>query len=344
MGKPKGVLLSERNLLAAALPTCEILRLSPDDRVLDAVPFFTIFGAHVVVTTIAAGATLVMQKHFDRNGVLDLIEQERLSVIHGVPTMFELLMRSPSFGTRDLSSCRTGIVAGSPVPRGLIDRVRPWCDVQVAYGLTETGPTISMTRFQDPADVRQSTVGRAIEGVELKVLPTEVTDGGEREAGGELVVRGPNVMLGYYRMPGETAKSMTVDGFFRTGDLATIDSLGHVRIVGRRKEMIIRGGHNIYPRELEDVLRTHPAVNEVCVIGVPDAVLGEVVCACVVMIEGAIATTEDLVSYVAEQVAEYKVPDLVHFFDALPRTQRGKVKHHELVEVVGSHRKTTGHI
>ena len=335
MGKPKGVVLSHRNLVETALRTAEALALTPEDRVLGAVPLFTVFGVHVALTTLAAGGTLVLEERFEPAEALDLIERERLTVVHGVPTMFQLLMRDASFGSRDLSTVRTGIVAGSPVAAELVQRIRRWNDVQIAYGLTETGPTVTVTRFDDDAEARTRTVGRPIPGVEVRVV--DLTTGALHgpEAVGELAVKGSNVMTGYHRMPAETKRSFTAEGFFLTGDLAILDERGYVTIVGRRKEMIIRGGYKLYPRELEDVLRTHPAVDDVCVIGIPHEILGELVCACVVPVEGAIVTGDELKAYVREHVADHKVPDLVRFFDTFPLTGSGKVKRRELAQVVG---------
>jgi fatty-acyl-CoA synthase len=335
MGKPKGVVLSHRNLVETALHAAEALRLSPDDRVLCAVPFFTVFGVHVVLMTLLVGGTLVLQERFEPTTALDLIERERLTVVHGVPTMFQLLMRDASFGSRDLSTVRTGIVAGSPVTADLVQRIRRWNDVQIAYGLTETGPTIAITRFDDDVQARTETVGRPLPGVEVRVVDVLRGTLHGPEAVGELAVRGPGVMLGYHRMPSETSRAIGAEGFFLTGDLAIVDERGYVSIVGRRKEMIIRAGYNIYPRELEDVLRTHPAVDDACVIGVPHEILGELVCACVVPVEGAIVTGDELKAYARDHVADYKVPDLVRFFDTFPLTGSGKVRRRELAQVVG---------
>ncbi|MBI4420388.1 MAG: AMP-binding protein, partial [Gemmatimonadetes bacterium] len=333
MGKPKGVVLSHQNLVLSALNSADALRLTPDDRVLAAVPLFTVFGVHVVLTALVSGATLVLQERFEPGESLNLIERERATVFHGVPTMFQLLMRDPSFESRNLSTVRTGIIAGSPVADELVRRVRRWNDVQIAYGLTETGPTVSITRFDDPPEARDRTVGRPAPGVEVKVV--DVTTGALHgpEAVGELAVKGPGVMSGYHRMPLETKRSFTPEGYFLTGDLAIVDEEGYVTIVGRRKEMIIRGGHNIYPRELEDVLRLHPAVDDACVVGAPHEILGEAVCACVVPLEGAIVTGDELKEFCREHVADFKVPDLVRFFDSFPLTGSGKVKRRELAQV-----------
>jgi len=334
-GKPKGVVLTHRNLVQDAMSTAEVLKLVESDRVLVAVPMFTIFGVHVVIMALLNGSTLVLQEQFDPAQTLELVESEEITVFHGVPTMFELLMRDRSFRSRRLSTLRTGIVAGSPVSEDLVHRIREWCQVQIAYGLTETGPTVTITRDEDPSDLRETTVGKPLDGVEVKVVDIKSGDLHGPEAVGELAVHGPNVMAGYYRMPTETGRSFTAAGFFLTGDLAIIDERGYITILGRRSEVIIRGGYNIFPRELEDILRTHPAVDDACVVGVPNAILGELVCACVIPVEGAIVTGDELRDFFREQVADYKIPDLVRFFDTFPETGSGKVKRRELTQVVG---------
>jgi acyl-CoA synthetase (AMP-forming)/AMP-acid ligase II len=341
MGKPKGVVISHTNVLETARHATEALHLGGADRLLAAMPLFTIFGLHVFVLAVTAGATLVLQERFQAGPALDLIRRERVSVLPGVPTMFELLMRDPSFEAQRPTTCRTGVIAGSAVSADLVRRVRAWCDVQVAYGLTETGPTVATTRFDDSPERRAETVGRPIPGVEVRVV--DLVTGGVHgaEAVGELAVKGPNVMLGYYRMPGETARSFTPEGYFLTGDLGVVDEDGYVRILGRRGEVIVRGGFKVYPRELEDLLRTHPAVDDACVVGVPQELLGEAICACVVPVEGSIVTGDDLRAYCRETVADNKVPDLVRFFDAFPLTGSGKVKRRELAQVVSLELSTT---
>ncbi len=341
MGKPKGVVLSHENLVFSASQAARALDQGTGDRVLASVPMFTIFGIQIVLGALVTGGTLVFQERFDPSEALELIERERITIVHGVPTVFELLMREPSFKSRDVSSVRTGIVAGSPVSSDLVRRIRRWNDVQIAYGLTETGPTVSITRFDDPAELRESTVGRPIPGVELRVLDAVTGDAHGPEAVGELAVRGPNVMQGYHRMPSETRKLFTEDGFFVTGDLAFVDEDGYVTIVGRRDAMIIRGGYNIYPRELEDVLRTHPALDDACVVGIPNEILGELICACVIPVEGAIITGDEIKEFCREQLADYKVPDAVRFFDAFPMTGSGKVQRRELTRLVGLELTTT---
>ena len=334
MGKPKGVRLSHRAIVETAVRTGEAVEVEPTDRVLVAVPLFAIFGFGVAVGTIAAGATLVLQPEFDAAAAVRLLEQERITIVHGVPTMYSLLMREPSFDPSRFRWLRTGIIAGGAVPDELVRRVRRWCDVQIAYGLTETGPTVSITRFTDPDDKRLTTVGRPLPGVEVAAVDFVTGALHGPEAVGEIAVRGPNVMTGYARMPGETARSFTPEGYFLTGDLGIIDEEGYLKIVGRSRETILRGGYQIYPREVEDQLRAHPAVDDVCVIGVPHEILGELVCACIVPVEGAVITGEEIKDFARDTMADYKLPDLVRFFDAFPMTGSGKVKRRELERTV----------
>jgi fatty-acyl-CoA synthase len=228
------------------------------------------------------------------------------------------------------ASLRTGIIAGSSVSEELVRRVRRWCDVLVAYGLTETGPTVTITRLGDSDDRRVGSVGRALPGVEVMAMDIMTGALHGPEAVGEIAVRGSNLMCGYLRMPTETAKVHTPDGFFLTGDLGIIDEDGYVKILGRRQETIARGGMQLYPRELEDRLRAHPAVDDVCVIGVPHDVLGEQICACIVPVEGAVITGSEIKRFAQETMAAYKVPDLVRFFDVFPMTGSGKVRRREL--------------
>jgi fatty-acyl-CoA synthase len=334
MGKPKGVRSSHRALIETAVRSAEVLEMTPDDRVFAAVPLYASFGFSVMIGTLVTGATLVLQPTFDAAQALDLLVRERITVLNGVPTTFHLLMREPSFTSARLDRLRTGIIAGGPVTEELVRRVRRWCDALVAYGLTETGPTVAITRFGDSDERRTSSVGRPLPGVE--VMAVDVMTGALHgpEAVGELAVRGPGVMSGYARMPQESARAFTPEGYFLTGDLGIIDEDGYLRIVGRRQETIHRGGFQIHPREVEDKLRSHPAVEEVCVIGVPHDVLGELICACIVPVEGAVITGREITRFAHDTMAEFKVPDLVRFFDAFPRTGNGTIKRRELARTI----------
>ncbi len=333
-GKAKGVMLSHANLVRTARATADALSLRPDDVTLCSVPLFHIFGlGAALTTTLVSGGTVVLQDAFDADAALDLVERHGVTVLHGVPTMFVMALRELEAGEereagpdRDLSTLRTGIVAGAPVSPELARRVRERFvpELEIAYGLTETSPTVSITSTDDPEEKRSATVGHPLEGVEVRLLDE---DGEEVEPGevGELTVRGYNVMRGYLRQPGETAATFTGDGFLRTGDLATADDDGYLRLVGRKSGVIIRGGFNVHPREVEDHLRSHPAVLEAVVVGVPNEVLGELVCACVRTVEGAIIDEEELKEYCREDLTDYKVPDAVRFFDSFPETPEGRV-------------------
>lgn len=337
MGKPKGVRLGHRGVIETARLTAEAVGATEADRVFAAIPLFASFGFGSAVGTVAVGATLVLQEHFDAADALALMARERVTIIHGVPTTFHLLMRAPGFDggrVRD-AGLRSGLVAGAPADEELLRRVRRWCDVHVAYGLTETGPAVTVTRPSDPEEKRLTTAGRPLPGVE--VMAVDVVTGqlhGPTEAVGEIAVRGPGVTSGYARMPAETQRAFTPEGFFLTGDLGILDDEGYLRIVGRRKETIVRGGVQVYPREIEDQLRAHPAVDDVCVVGVPHDVLGELICACVVPVEGAVITGKDVKDYARDTLANYKTPDLVRFFDRFPMTPSGKVRRRELERVV----------
>jgi fatty-acyl-CoA synthase len=334
MGKPKGVQLSHRALVENAVRTATILELSPEDRVLAAVPFSAVFGLSAMLGTMASGATLVLQPAFDAAGALALIASAKVTVLHGVPTQYHLLMREEGFDPSTLRSLRTGLMAGSSVAEALVRKVRRWCDVLVAYGLTETGAVVTITRFSDSEATRRDSVGTAMPGIEVMAMDIMTGQLHGPEAVGEIAVRGSNLMRGYLRMPAETAKVHTPDGFFLTGDLGIIDEDGTVRILGRRQETISRGGIQLYPRELEDRLRAHPAVDDVCVIGVPHDVMGELVCACIVAVEGAVITGDEIKRFARDTMAADKVPDLVRFFDVFPMTGSGKVRRRELARAI----------
>ena len=338
MGKPKGVQLSHANLLMTAAATAEAVGVEAGDVVYGVNTLFNVFGLGTgVLGTLAAGATLVLQEPEGPAAALETIERERATVYHGVPTNFILAMDDPSFAGRDLSSLRTGIVAGAPAPEELVARIRRELvpGVQIAYGMTETSETVSVTVAGDPPGKSISTVGRPLPGVDIRVIDVDGSVLPE-ESVGEIAVRGPGVMQGYYRQPHETAGAFTHDGYFLTGDLGMVDEEGYLHVLGRRKEMIIRGGFNVYPREVEDRLHAHPAVLDVAVVGLPDEILGEVSCACIVPVEGAIVTGEEIKDFCREVLADYKVPDLVRFLDSFPMTGSGKVRRVELARMISA--------
>lgn len=338
MGKPKGVALTHSNLLDTAAATADALQLTPDDVVSGVTTLFNVFGLGPgVLGTALAGACLILQDTVDPARALEIVERERVTVHHGVPTTFVMELREPTRKTRNLSSVRTGVVAGAPVPEELVLRIQRELvpGIRVAYGLTETGSAIAMTRADDPYGKQIGTVGRPFEGIEVRVLDLDGTLL-PIESVGEIAVRGPGLMKGYYRQPSDTTYAFTEDGLFLTGDLGMVDEEGYVHVLGRRKEIIIRGGYNVYPREIEDRLQAHPAVLDVAVVGLPDELLGEVACACIVPVEGAIVTGDEIKEFCREVMADFKVPDLIRFLDGFPMTGSGKVRRVELARMISA--------
>jgi fatty-acyl-CoA synthase len=333
-GVPKGVMLTHYNVVANALTVAELLEITEADRFLAAVPLFHIFGmSPTTVTALGTGASLILMDIYRPEEALALVEKERITIKHGVPTMFILELNNPNFNRYDLSSLRTGIIAAAPAPAEIIKRIRRdmGCDIASAYGLTETSPSLTITRFGDDDRVRAETVGSALPGVEIKIL-----DDDEQEVAhgtvGELICRSPGLMKGYFNMPEATASAINPEGWFFTGDLATLDETGQVRIVGRKKEMINRGGFKIYPREIEELYYKHPKVQEIAIVGLPDPVLGEKSCACIKLKDGQSADAQEMRDYLRGKVADYKIPDFVRFVENFPMTSSGKIRKVQLRE------------
>jgi fatty-acyl-CoA synthase len=335
-GKPKGVELTHHNLIQVAAATADALALEVEDRVVGVTALFHVFGLGPgILSTAMAGASLILQEEFDPAGTLDLVEVHGATVHHGVPTVFVSELHEQRRQARDLDTLRTGIVAGAPMPEELREQVEEeLCpNLLIAYSITEAASTFAVTRHDDPPEKRRFTVGRPIPGSEVRVMETDGTPL-PVESLGELAVKGPGVMRGYYRQPGETAGAFDSDGFLRTGDLGIVDEDGYLHLVGRRKEVIIRGGFNVHPREVEDRLHAHPAVRDAAVVGIPDELLGEAICAAVVPVEGAIVIGQELRNWCGRTLADNKVPDLVRFMDVLPMTATGKVHRVELVRLL----------
>ncbi|MFQ5889995.1 MAG: class I adenylate-forming enzyme family protein [Gemmatimonadota bacterium] len=335
-GKVKGVVLSHANVLATAGATAAALRMTPDDVTLCSVPLFNIFGlSAALMTALLSGSAVVLQDRFEAAEALELIERHGVTMLHGVPTMFVLLTRDPALARRDLSSLRTGIIAGAPVDEELVVRLRKELipDLEIAYGLTETSPTVAITAPENPPAKRSQTVGRPLPGLEIRISG-EGVDSLPVESVGEVQVKGFNVMQGYFRQPEATGTAFTPDGFLRTGDLGMLDDEGYLHIVGRESDVIIRGGYNVHPREVEDHLRSHPAVMDAVVVGVPNEVLGELLCACIVPVEGALITEPEIREFCRSALAQYKVPDLVRFMSEFPMTSSGKARRAELARIV----------
>ncbi len=334
-GKPKGVELSHRNLISVAAGTADALGLLPDDRVVGVSALYHVFGlAPGVLSTALAGAALIVEDEPDAGATLDLVARHRATVHYGVPTMFVAELREQESAPRDVSSLRLAMPAGAPVSPDLVRHIREWlCPrVLVGYSLTETSSTVCVTRPEDTPEQQEQTVGRPLPGTDVRILERD----GEalpRRRVGEIALKGPGVMLGYHRQPRETAAAFDLDGYLLTGDLGVVDESGLVQLVGRRKEVIIRAGFNVYPREVESRLEAHPAVREAAVVGLADPLLGEANCACIVPVEGAIVTSQEIVDWCREKLAAPKVPDQVRFFDSFPRTGTGKVRRIELAKM-----------
>jgi fatty-acyl-CoA synthase len=329
-GRPKAVTLPHRNILNNGAAVGARAGIRQGDRICIPVPLYHCFG--MVVGNLAAithGATMVYPAPgFDPEATLLAIESEKCTHCYGVPTMFIGMLASPAFGMRDLSSLRGGIMAGSPCPaevmRRVIDRMG-MSGVTSAYGMTETSPVSAQTFVDDPMNLRVETVGRVMPHLEIKIVDEEgriVPCGIE----GELCTRGYSVMLGYWRDPEATARSIDADGFMHSGDLATMDRDGVVRITGRAKDMIIRGGENISPREIEEYLYRHPGIRDVAVIGLPDERFGEAVCAWVVKANEAELDASEVMEFCRGKLAHFKIPSQVRFVEELPMTASGKIQ------------------
>ena len=333
-GSPKGATLTHFNSLNNGFSTGEVLKFGPEDRLCVPVPLYHCFG--MVLSNIAAlthGACVIYpDEAFDPLKVLQTIEAERCTALHGVPTMFIAQLEHPRFREFDLSSLRTGIMAGSPCPIEIMRRVveEMHCEeLTIAYGMTETSPTITQTRTEDAIERRVSTVGTVFPNVEVKIIDEggQIVSVGDT---GELLARGYSVMRGYWADPERTAESIDSAGWMRTGDLATMDADGYVNIVGRVKDMVIRGGENIYPREIEEFLHRHPKIADVQVFGIPDAKYGEELCAWIILKAGERANADEIRESCRGQISHFKIPRYIQFVASFPMTVTGKVQKYSM--------------
>ena len=337
-GFPKGATLSHHNVLNNGFFVGEALRLGAEDRVCIPVPFYHCFG--MVMGNLACashGSTMVVPgEAFDALAVLQTVGTERCTALYGVPTMFIAELDHPRFGEFDFSSLRTGIMAGSPCPIEVMKKVQSRMnmrEVTICYGMTETSPVSTQSALDDPLDKRVSTVGRVHPHVEVKIVDPGTGAVVPRGSPGELCTRAYSVMLGYWNNPEATRTSIDPAGWMHTGDLATMDEQGYVKIVGRIKDMIIRGGENVYPREIEEFLHTHPAVSEAQVIGVPSEKYGEEVMAWVKPRPGASVNQEELVKFCTGRVSTFKIPRYWKFVEEFPMTVTGKVQKFRMREL-----------
>jgi len=335
-GFPKGVQLTHANIVKNAFYIGECMKLGPEDRVCIPVPFFHCFGCVLgTLNTVTHEATMVPVESFDAETVLRAVDGERCTALLGVPTMFIAELDHPDFENYDTSSLRTGIMAGSPCPMEVMKKVVDVMganEITIAYGQTESSPVITQTRTDDPLELRVSSVGRKLPDVEVRILGVETDEDCEPGEQGELLTRGYHVMRGYYKMDEKTAEVIDDGGWLHTGDLAVMDEDGYVRITGRAKDMIIRGGENVYPREIEEFLYTHPDISDVQVYGVPDEKYGEKVAAAVQRRPDSDLTAEDVKDYCRENIARYKVPEYVDFVEEYPMTASGKIQKYKLRE------------
>ncbi len=345
-GFPKGATLSHRNILNNGFFTGEGCGYTPEDRVCIPVPFYHCFGmvlGNLACTTHGA-AMVVPAPAFDPEATLDAVVQEQCTSLYGVPTMFIAQLGLDRIVRDDLSSLRTGIMAGSPCPVEVMKQCVSQMhmeEVTICYGMTETSPVSTQTAADDPIDKRVGSVGRVHPHVEVKIVSPDTGATVRRNEGGELCTRGYGVMLGYWEDPERTAEAIDADGWMHTGDLATMDEEGYVNIVGRIKDMIIRGGENVYPREIEEFLYQHPDIVDVQVVGVPDTKYGEEIMAWVQVRDGASLGRDAVAEFCRDRIAHYKVPRYVHVTDAFPMTVTGKVQKYlmrqEAIELLGLH-------
>ena len=343
-GFPKGATLSHRNLLNNGYFLGEGFRYSDADRVCIPVPFYHCFG--MVIGNLAnlthATTTVLPAPSFDPLATLQALQDERCTSVLGVPTMFIAMLAHPQFHEFDLSLLRTGMMAGSPCPievmKQCVDEMH-MSDVTIGYGMTETSPASTQTSPDDPLDKRVGTVGRVLPHVQVKVTDPAAGTTLARGEAGELCTKGYSVMLGYWNEAGMTAAAIDADGWMHSGDLAMMDDEGYVSIVGRIKDMIIRGGENIYPREVEEFLYSHPDIVDVQVVGVPDPKYGEELVAWVRLREGATLTRDELAAFCAGRIAHFKIPRYLHVTNEFPMTVTGKVQKYKMretsIEVLG---------
>lgn len=338
-GFPKGATLTHRNILNNGFFIGECMKLTENDRLCIPVPLYHCFG--MVLGNLACfthGSTVVYPNDgFDPLTVLETVQAEKCTGLHGVPTMFIAELDHPRFKEFDLSSLRAGIMAGSPCPVEVMKRVQAdmhMTEVTIAYGMTETSPVSCQSSTDTPLDKRVSTVGKVQPHLEVKIIDPESGAVVPPGVSGELCTKGYSVMHGYWDDPERTREAIDADGFMHTGDLATMDAEGYVNIVGRIKDMVIRGGENLYPREIEEFLYRHPQVQDVQVVGVPDSRYGEELCAWIIAKPGQSLTEDDIRNFCKGQIAHYKVPRYIRFVDAFPMTVTGKIQKFKIREAM----------
>ena len=335
-GFPKGVMLTHYNVVNNGKYIGDHMDLSTADRMMIQVPMFHCFGMVLSMTaSMTHGATMCPLPYFSPAPALECVNREKITCFNGVPTMFIAMMQHPDFAKTDFSHIRTGIMAGSNCPEDLMRRaadVMNMTQIVSVYGQTEASPGCTMSSFTDSIDVRTSTVGSAFANVECRIIDPETGEELPDGENGEFVARGYNIMKGYYKMPKATASAIDAQGWLHTGDIACRDENGNYRITGRLKDMIIRGGENIYPREIEEFIFTHDKVRDVQVIGVPDKRYGEEIMACIILKDGAEMTEEEMRAYITEHMARHKVPRYIEFVKSFPMNAAGKIQKYKMRE------------
>lgn len=336
-GFPKGVMLTHFNVVADGALIGDNMHFTEKDRLCIPVPFFHCFGCVLgTMACVTHGTTMVPIERFNPLEVLQTIQDEKCTAVHGVPTMFIAELEHSDFPKFNLSTLRTGIMAGSPCPievmRAVVNKMG-MKEITIAYGQTESSPVVTMTNANDPLEIRVSTVGRSMPFVQVKIIDPETGLDVPCDTQGEIVVKGFVVMKGYYKMPEATQAAIDSDGWLHTGDLGTVDEAGYFKITGRLKDMIIRGGENIYPREIEEFLYTHPKVADVQVVGMPSRKYGEEIAAFIRLKEGVTASAEEIIEYFNGRLARYKTPKYVKFVDEFPTTASGKIQKYKLREL-----------
>lgn len=336
-GFPKGVMLTHYNVVNNGKGIGDCMKFTEQDKLCIPVPFFHCFGLVLgVMACLTHSSSMVPVEYFRPTVVMQAIEQEGCTAVHGVPTMFIAMLEHPEFGSHRFPRLRTGIMAGSPCPEKVMRRViddMGMREITITYGETEASPACTMTTTGDPLELRVRSVGRLMPGVEAKIVDPKTGKVLPANVSGEFCARGYNIMKGYYKMPEETKNAIDEEGWLHSGDLAAVDENGYYRITGRIKDMIIRGGENIYPKEIEEFLYTHPAVRDVQVIGVPSEEYGEEIMACIIPKEKESVSEDEIRDYVGAQLAKHKIPKFVKFMDSFPTTASGKVQKYKLREM-----------
>lgn len=336
-GFPKGVMLTHYNIVNNGKQIADCMKLTESDRLCIPVPFFHCFGCVLgVLAAFSKGATMVLVEQFDPEKVLKTVSQERCTALHGVPTMFIAELNHPNFERYDLSSLRTGIMSGSPCPMEVMTKVmeRMGADeITIAYGQTEASPVITQTKTDDAIELRVSTVGMPHPNVEIKIVIPGTNKEQKRGVPGELLTRGYHVMKGYYNNPKATKQAIDEEGWLHTGDLALLREDGYLEITGRMKDMIIRGGENIYPREIEEFLYQHSDILDVQIVGVPDEKYGEEIMAWIIPKKESTISEADIRTFCEGNISWHKIPKYIAFVDEYPMTASGKIQKYRLKEM-----------